>query len=257
MSSLNKAVRNAIILGLLTVFSGCSRVYHIAKEDPQTIRINEKIAASPSDSEVESLIAPYKAQLDQQMSQVIGQSAMELLKEKPESTLGNWVADAILDYAIRHTGKDLDLAMSNYGGLRIPSLPAGEINKGKIYELMPFDNYLVVLSLKGDVLMRLFERIADYGGWPISRGVQLSIRDSLVHEVTLHGLPIYNQKIYTIVISDYVANGGDRCDFLEDQPRENLEVYFRDALIDQVMWLEKNGKQIEATIEGRTIVLEE
>lgn len=252
-----KALGTTILLGLLITFSGCSRVYHIAKEETQTIRINEKIAASTSDSEIESLIAPYKAQLDQQMNQVIGKSAMELVKEKPESSLGNWVADAILDSAVRHTGKDYDLAMSNYGGLRISSLPAGEITKGKIYELMPFDNYLVVLSLKGDVLMRLFERIADYGGWPISRGVQLSFRDSLVHHVTLHGLPIDSQRIYTVVISDYVANGGDRCDFLEEQPRENLEVYFRDALIDQVMWLEKNGKQIEASIEGRTILLEE
>jgi len=252
-----KALGTTILLGLLITLSGCIRVYHIAREEPQTIRINEKIAASTSDSEIESLIAPYKAQLDQQMNQVIGKSAMELVKEKPESSLGNWVADAILDSAVRHTGKDYDLAMSNYGGLRISSLPAGEITKGKIYELMPFDNYLVVLSLKGDVLMRLFERIADYGGWPISRGVQLSIRDSLVHQVTLHGLPIDSQRIYTVVISDYVANGGDRCDFLEEQPRENLEVYFRDALIDQVMWLEKNGKQIEASIEGRTILLEE
>ncbi|MDH3649292.1 MAG: 5'-nucleotidase C-terminal domain-containing protein [Saprospiraceae bacterium] len=236
-------------LVLLLLFA--CRTFHIASEEPSSVRIDSSASNSASDSEVEKLITPYKASLDMEMNEVIGHAAKEMIKDRPESTLSNWVADAVLDYAEHFTGRNFDIGMSNYGGLRISSLPAGAITRGKVYELMPFDNYLVVLTLDGEILRKLFVRIADSGGWPISRGVQLVIKDDLPWEILLDDKPIDDKRLYTVVISDYVANGGNGCDFLKDQQQEDLGVLFRDALIEIVKWHEARGEKVQAKVEGR------
>jgi magnesium transporter len=68
------------------------------------------------------------------MNEVIGECALSLEKMKPEGTLNNWVTDVMKTEAERASGKPVDFALSNYGGIRINTLPAGPVTKGRSFD---------------------------------------------------------------------------------------------------------------------------
>lgn len=206
---------------------------------------------SPSNSSIEEMIEPYKVKMEEKMNVVIGTLAHDLEKEKPESTLGNFVAEAVFDICQSKFDGTIDFAVVNYGGLRIPSMKEGNITRGHIFELMPFDNMLVVMDLDGETTLELFHQMAGYGGWPISHQATYSIVDGTAENIMINNQGFDQNKRYKVAISDYIANGGDKCFFLEDQPRENLGILFRDALIEYIEL--KKDKPIEVKTDGRVV----
>lgn len=68
------------------------------------------------------------------------------------------------------------MGLVNMGGLR-NVLTEGPITCGNIYEILPFENSLCVVTLKGVYLKQLFESIAARGGEGVS-GVNLRITKS-------------------------------------------------------------------------------
>ena len=201
-----------------------------------------------SDQSIEEMIAPYKKGVDAEMNAVVGETTGDLLKAQPESTLGNFVADAILKVSDELYKGTVDLAISNYGGLRIVEIPEGPITKGRIFELMPFDNTLVVLEMNKAQLTQFYEHLSMSGGWPISAGVEIAIdTTNRKAEMFLNGQALEDNKMYAVCTSDYIANGGDQCSFLIDIPRTEINILFRDALLQYV----KQTKIIEPVIENR------
>ncbi len=249
-------MRYLILLSFLFSFSACKVQYHLQETEHSKYDITND-SNIEADSEITNLIAPYKKQLDEKMNEVIGYCEKELTKEKtaPEFTLGNWAADAIYAESNKYSKKPIDFAIVNTGGIRIPSLAQGDVTTGKIFELMPFDNMLVILRVKGDIVQQLFENIAARGGWPVSKGVVCSFTtDGILKSVSIHGEKIDTDKTYLIGISDYVANGGDKCSFFKGQPFHNTGVLFRDAFIHYVKDQTRLGKKLNAVIEGRMLV---
>jgi 2',3'-cyclic-nucleotide 2'-phosphodiesterase (5'-nucleotidase family) len=228
---------------------------HVSDPQLSSVKI-EDIANIESFPEIERLILPYKKEMEKEMNQVIGACEKELMKAKPESTLGNWTADLVHKKCEEYYGKSIDFALVNYGGLRIPSLPAGPIMKSTIFELMPFENALVVLNVDAETVEKLFVRMAEYGGWPISHQVQFDIKNGKPIDVQINGKPIDKNKMYKIALSDFVANGGDKCFFFEDKKQELLGKLFRDAIMEHVIELNAQGKKVNADLEGRVEVIE-
>ncbi len=229
----------------------CAQVTHIAGEAARTYRIEARTQDLSADDEMHALISPYQERLREEMDQEVGIVAKQLVKGRIESTLGNWVADAIYDYAERTTEQDYAFGLCNSGGIRVQSVGKGPITKGKVFELMPFDNYLVVTKMTGQIVKELFDHMAKSGGWPISHGVTYEIEAEEARNIKIDDQPLDMTKQYSVVLSDYLSEGGGGCEFLEDLPYENLNVYYRDALIEQAQWLTRAGKEIDADIEGR------
>ncbi len=251
MILLKKHLLNILLLGCL-VAAGCVPYYQIAKTE-NTVYPMDSLAVS--NTEVEALVAPFKAQLDAEMNKVIGEVKQDLPKEKPESLLGNFVADAILVAAKKHYDQPIDFAVSNYGGLRVPNIPAGPITTGMIFELMPFENRLTVVHLDGKTTKQFFEHMVAKGGWPVSTGVQVKVSnvDSVSVQQIMIDDAIFNEKqTYHILTSDYIANGGDQCDFLKGKDRDDIGLLFRDALIEYTKMQTAAGNSIDAALEGRT-----
>jgi 2',3'-cyclic-nucleotide 2'-phosphodiesterase (5'-nucleotidase family) len=223
----------------------------LSKVEQANLRFDAK-ADIYEPTEVDSIIRLYRDQLSSQMDQVIGESAMELKKQRTESTLGNWVADALLHQSIKSDFGPVDIVVQNYGGLRIPSISKGPVTRGKIFELMPFDNELLILEINGEIMQQLFERMAEYGGWPMSKGNKLVFNEGGVFLAEINGHPIKHEKIYRLGISDYIANGGDDCDFLVDQKRIKTGLLIRDLLLQEVIDLTDEGKKLDSKLEGRT-----
>ncbi len=208
-----------------------------------------------ADPEIEAMIAPYKEKLDVEMNQVIGKAAREMTKAKPEGALGNWMSDLLYEEINELLDEDIDFASVNYGGIRIPAIPQGDITSGKIYELMPFDNMVTILYLDAETLRQFFAKVAEDEGIPVSKQVQMQIKNRQLVSVAVKGQPIQDDKIYKVGVSDYVANGGDDCSFFMDKKREDLGVFLRDLIIEHVEEETVDGKPINATPDGRIQII--
>lgn len=99
-------------------------------------------------SQIDSLVAPYKRELDKEMSRVIGQAVVALQVARPSSNLGSWVADASLNYfrSIDSLKAAPVICIMNTGGIR-SAISKGPITVGDIFKVMPFDNRLVAMKL--------------------------------------------------------------------------------------------------------------
>jgi 2',3'-cyclic-nucleotide 2'-phosphodiesterase (5'-nucleotidase family) len=220
------------------------RYYQLAKAD----------SLPPADTSLERLIAGYRVKLDAEMNEIVGITAKELLHFQPISPLGIWAAETIHRQAALYSGQKMDITCFGHNGLRIKSLPNGKITRGKIYELMPFDNFLVVMDADSTAIQQLLNLAAFKGGWPVA-GATYEIKNQKAHHIIIQGKPLRNGKIYKLATSDYVANGGDNAFFLKTVKRIELTKLMRDAFLDGAMTTMKAGKLLDAEIDERVKII--
>ncbi len=206
-------------------------------------------ATEISDSAMLSLIEPYKQAQAVEMGVVIGESEQLMHASLPEGLLNAFVSDAMLQYA--NTQKPTDIAITNFGGLR-NDLPQGPITVGHIFQIMPFDNALVFLELRGEDVEDLADAIAAKGG-EVQSGLSLTIDDDgEADNVRVNGKPIDDERIYRIVTTDYLSYGNDHLEPLANYVKiETLGVMLRDALIEHISRETQAGKTIRATLKNQ------
>ena len=205
------------------------------------------------DSTIYNAIAPYKKTQDEKMKTILATSEGPFLKADVESTLGNLFCDAVLFETKKRLGGDsskLNIAVFNKGGLR-NALPKGDITVGNIFELMPFDNELILLKLSGDQMKDMLTKIAEKGGIPIG-GMKMTISKTAASDVFINGKPFDESKEYWIATSDYLANGGDNYTFFKNAKEKKLmNVLLRDVIISYCNDMTKNGNVLKPMLDGR------
>lgn len=239
--------RKYIFLGLFFALFSCGVSYQPASLQHTQYRIDKSIQR---DSFMTALIAPYSKDITSVMGRVIGESAEMYSSRRPESELGNFLADCYKTMAEQKFKRKIDAAFMNDGGIR-SYLSKGNITVGKIFEIMPFDNLLVLQELKGAVLQQYLDKMAEDGGWPVSKGVTMVIRNKKAEQVTINGKPLDPGSVYVVAHSDYVANGGSDCGMLKPIPQTNMGYLMRDAIIDYVTICQQEGKIIQPVVEKR------
>jgi 2',3'-cyclic-nucleotide 2'-phosphodiesterase (5'-nucleotidase family) len=232
--------------------SGCHSSYHTASASFVDYRITSDVKKDPA---VIQLMTPYSDSVNRSMNDVVGTAAITLEKKQPEGTLGNFMTDALLFMSRKKIDSHVDAAFVNYGGVRLNQIPAGPVTRGKIFELMPFDNLLVVQKLSGAQLQQLLDLIAAKGGWPVA-GLTMQMQNKKAVNVMINGKSLDASSNYLIANSDYVANGGEDASFLKPIPQANVGYLVRDAFFDYIDYLEKQGKNISATEEKRVVNVE-
>lgn len=239
--------KSAAVAAFLLLLAACAqRPLAVSNHSEQWYEITK---AAPADSNLVRLLQPYKLGVDTQMQVVIAHTDIPLTKAQPESTLGNFMADAMLDAAKKIDPKVV-AAVSNYGGIRVPYIAPGNITRGKLYELMPFDNMLTIAEIPGRTLQEFCELMARYKGWPVS-GITFTIEDKKAKDIRVDGQSLNEHRVYKIAINDYIARGGDNCDFLREVHKRYTSVFVRDALIDYAAALEQEGKPLHPTLDNR------
>ena len=199
---------------------------------PQSIAASQtRISAGmPGSAEVDTLIAPYRRQLEGQMNEVLAYLLTNMQTGRPEGLLGNLIADITLSRAVQEADVPVDACVINNGGLRVP-WSRGEITLGLVYEVMPFDNEIVILRFSGEQVAQLANEIAARRGEPIS-GLIFTIRDEGAADVRVGGRPV-GSRDYWIATSDYLANGGGGMPTLWEPAETRLTgVFIRDAIAD-------------------------
>jgi 2',3'-cyclic-nucleotide 2'-phosphodiesterase (5'-nucleotidase family) len=221
---------------------------------PGTVEVSYTVISDsiPQDASMEELVAPYRADMQAEVERVIAYAPEELSEGRPEGPLGNVAADAMLYHARRLADGPVHMALTNNGGLRVPLGP-GDITVSKVYELMPFENRMVVLTLSGTEVVTLAEQlIARYGGEPIA-GFSFAFdpETGAVANIRVNDAPLDRSADYRLVTSDYLADGGG-APVLEGKPREELPMLLREAFI---AYFESMGT-LTAEIEGRITPME-
>jgi len=221
---------------------------HVQKTEARHIAFTEV----GTDSATHKFIEPYKQKLDASMSEVIGHAPDALVKALPESNLGNFFSDAMLLKAGSLPGVDTThlLALFNYGGLRT-SIPAGDVKVGNIFEVMPFENQMVLVPVKGAELLKVLNALAEKGGTP-GAGLRFEIANKKAENVFVRQSRLDTNQVYTVVTSDYLASGGDKF-FTIDSPKAftNTRILLRDILIEHCKTLYKQNKPISGITDGR------
>lgn len=191
-------------------------------------------------------LAPTKADLEREMNVQIGYAPERLWVREPECPMLNWATDALWEAAKKVYPGKVDIAIVNMGGMRC-EWPQGPITKGHVFELMPFDNHLVVLTLKGEDVISLCESFAQYGGQGVA-GMRVTVIDGHLADVQVGGKPVNPKALYTVATSDYLSGGTDHMDALT----RYVDCWKSDLLIRD-LYLEAVQTQdtIRAAVDGR------
>ena len=232
-------LRNYTIYIGLFILSACNPEFILQSSDGETIGVN-----ASADSTILTIIAPYQQGIEAEMNEVLTYSKINLTKKGSESLLGNFVTDLCLNYADAH------MCVMNNGGLRT-TINKGNITRGKLYELMPFENELVLLELNKTDYLGLLQYICKRGGEPFS-GINITMNKE--GKIINNSWPVDFAKGERIKVltSDYLANGGDKMKFFKDKEQRKVGIKIRDAIIDHC----SKTDTITATLDRRLRIID-
>ena len=230
---------------LVSLFTACHRPLHVSKTTGQVLLVDSTYNAMQDTQYLQSL-APIKEDLEKQLGAPIGYAPEALTVNRPECTMLNWACDALLAIAQKQCPNPVDMAVVNIGSMRC-EWAAGEITFRNVFELMPFDNELVVLTLTGEEIHRLCEIVATNNGEGMA-GLRLKARNGKVLQVEINGKSLEKDKTYTVATSDYLSQGNDGMLPLKNYIKYwNSEEKIRDLYIEYI----KQVKVVQAKVDGR------
>ena len=209
----------------------------------------DSTADAIQDADYIAYLAPTKADLEREMGVKLGYAPEALWVGGNECPLVNWASDALLDAAREVYPGKVDLAIVNVGGIR-NVWPAGDITVGSVFEIMPFDNRLVVLTLTGEDILTLCQSFAKYGGQGVA-GMRVTIIDNRLANVTIGGKAVNPKATYKVATSDYLSGGADHMEALTNHTDKwDSGLKIRDLYIQTV---QKQGT-VRAAVDGRMTI---
>ena len=244
-------IRNVLIIAVIgvTALSCSSKTWMVTHAVSTKIAIDSTTEVL-ADKSYEAYLQPLKQRIDAQMNVVIGQAAKTMKGHAPESLLSNFSADVYRQAASEFLGEKVDISVVNLGGLRTV-VTVGDVTVGKVFELMPFDNELVIVWLKGDKLNELLQYFAGMGGQGVS-GLRMEIDDRKAIHITVGGKPLDMDKLYSIATNDYLAEGNDQMiQLAQNVKRVNTGIRVRDMLLDYIKKETTKGNKIQSKLDGR------
>ena len=242
-----------LVLSVILLIS-CRHNYTHNLTSQELIQVSDSI---DSDFSIEEFLTPYRDSLEAEINVIIGKNREEMSSYKPESPLSSFVVDIIMNKGIEFLKEsntpDADnpaIAIMNVRGLRT-SLKAGEIKVGDIFEVMPFENSLTALYLKGEDMELLFEHIAKAQGDGLSGAVCTLTSDGM-EDIKIAGQPLNKDKHYWVFAPDYLANGGDSYFILQNSLKVLESNYkIRDLIIAHIKQQSSKGMEITPDLSIR------
>ncbi len=170
-----------------------------------------------------ALCEDLAARAEAQMGISVGTLAAPLSRGSgPRSTLAaTWVADVIR----ARTGADV--AVHNRGGTRT-ELAAGPVTRRDLFELLPFANHLVTVTLSGAELQAMVRQAVEgtaHSGLDYS-GLRAFVR--VGESVTLERVEVGGRALepaarYRVSVNSFLASGGDSFEMLAAAPQRAVD----------------------------------
>jgi 5'-nucleotidase len=216
-----------------------------------------------ADKAVEALVAPALARVEEEQRRSLGVTVTAPLGRnyEAESALGDVLTDALREM------EKVDVALLNSGGLRA-NVKAGALTFGDLYEVLPFDNTVAIVTVNGDELRRLLTAAYGSGSSGVFQQSGLKVKLSRcpgperLRDVTLaDGKPLESGRLYRVVMPDFLARGAAGLGTVLSQlPAGRIdlgigrELILRDAL---ATWWKGRGTPISTPATGRISFVDE
>jgi 2',3'-cyclic-nucleotide 2'-phosphodiesterase (5'-nucleotidase family) len=224
-----------LFLTFISIISCHEQKNYLTKIEGKKISITEKQAQVP---EIENYIKPYREHIDKELSEILAYAPETLDKNGTwQTNIGNLLSDITLQKGnivfSKRENKTIDICLLNHGGIR-SILPKGNVTMKTAYQIMPFENSLYVMGLKGAQIQEMVTYIiAEKKPHPLS-GMTFTIdKNDQPKNILIQGKPIETDKIYYVGTSDYLSNGGDKMDFFKKNTASyDMNYKLRNILID-------------------------
>ena len=226
-------IKYYLLGGIFFVFMACQPNMNLVDVKTQeNIVIGQEIEDK---REFVKLIAPYKEKLDDRMNQKISHTSVELNRVGDNSNLGALLSDYLLeganDWAVKNKMPKVDAAILNIGGIR-NNISEGDILVRNIFEVMPFENEMVIVKMKGEDIQGIFDYYEKHQkNNPVTQ-LNIIVKDGKLIEGLINGERPQIGKTYYIATSDYLAMGGDSMYFFEKGEMIKTNVILRDLFLE-------------------------
>ena len=221
-------------IAILLTMAACKPVMQVAHiEKSRNTNITDSFASDPK---IQAFILPYKTDLEKKMNIQISYSPIELSKAGTNSHLGNLLADYLYEagnqWLMTQHNTTAHGAVMNIGGIR-NSIGQGKILVRDIYEVMPFENEVVIVKFKGKAIESLFEYYEkSQKNNPVS-GLNIEVVEGKLTQALIKGKRVDSTQDYYIVTSDYLALGGDNMGFFSQGESIMTGMKLRDVFIEK------------------------
>ena len=251
LTNYNIVLKQFVLLLTFTLAISCAeKKYAVEKIVGKQININEKIQES---TEFEKIIKPYRDRIDADLSTVLSFAPETIDKNgKWQTPMGNFLSDITLEMSNvvfeKREHKKIDFCLLNNGGIR-SIIPKGNVTARTAYEVMPFENSTVVLAISGKVVLEIVDYIiSEKKPHPLS-GMSFTVNsDGKPFNIKIGNNNLEEEKVYYVVTSDYLANGGDNMLFFKKNSQKfDLDYKLRNIIIDYF----KSNKEIKANTNQR------
>ncbi len=228
--------KSFFLLTFIIVISSCQKKEHLVKVEGVRIEINDTVTGNP---DIEAFIKPYRAHVNKTLDSALAYAPETYSKKGGilNTAIGNLMADIVLEqsnpFFISKTKNAIDMVLLNHGGIRAP-IPKGTITARTAYQVMPFENSIIVAEMKGIHIRKLIAYLQkSRKAHPIS-GLKLTVdKDFNIVSALINNTEIKDEQVYFVATNDYLYNGGDEMYFFEQADNAHkLNYKIRNAMID-------------------------
>lgn len=249
-------MRTSVLLMTLCLMALSSCKNHkefLANIESERISVDNTIQ---EDTSITSFIKPYKEHLNATLDSTLAYNPELLSKSNGDlnTAIGNLMADIVMEQTNpvfkSRTGKEIDFVLLNHGGIRA-ELPEGNVTARSAYNLMPFENEIVIAEISGKKVLEMLDYLSRAKtAHPVS-GIKITAdKEYKIVDARINGEKIDQNKTYFVATSDYLQQGGDNMTFLQDPVNLYRSDYkLRNEIID---YFEKTDT-IKAEIDNRYI----
>jgi 2',3'-cyclic-nucleotide 2'-phosphodiesterase (5'-nucleotidase family) len=177
-------------------------------------------SGEPAEPKAKELVDGWKKKLDDMLGEQIGFSAKGIEQDSPQ--MGTWLATALKEKY------QADVGLTNAKGARA-ALPKGPVTRASVFDLIPFENTVVVLKVPGEQL-------------------KAQLKNSEARVAGLKGGKVDPKKTYTVATHSFVFFGGDGFALQGLDPKPNFTGEpWQDAVIE---WTKKQASDEKKPLEG-------
>ncbi|MDV4151577.1 5'-nucleotidase C-terminal domain-containing protein [Clostridium sp. AL.422] len=225
---------NGRALGLLTFdFDNTGKLVEL---NANLDMLFERSSTIVPDEASANIVKKYESELEPILKERVADLDKDLSHDRNEglTPLGIVVSETMR----KVTG--VDIAITNGGGIRAP-LSMGVLTMGDLYTILPFDNTLVTMELKGMDIKAALEHgiMPENFGWGQFSGVKVwydknAEAGNRITSIRLaDGTPLDMDKYYTVVVNDFMATGGDGYNFSNAKNMKDTMLVMRDEIIKE------------------------